>query len=389
MRSSRLAALLALLTLSAPLAVFGAPASFEASRSLVTATSSAGNTYLLGGSTVVGAPVSGDLTAAGGSLIVTAPVGGDALLLGGSVNERGRIMGDARIAGGDITVEAPVGGDLAAIGFSVHDRSRARGSVFITALSADLSAGAEGPVMIFGNDVTLGGDYGGDVRVVASGKITLASSTAIAGALSYSSPEPAAIPPSAKIAGGVHYTNTSYVPSTSVVRGLSLASLGIFLLARVLGALILAGLLAGLFPRLAEAVTTRAASASVRRVFLTMLLGFATLIATPVLLVLLALTFIGLGIALLLFICYALLALLSYVYGGILIGGLIARRISGRTFALWRDGVLGIFILSVLGLVPFVGGIVVFLLTIFAAGALLILFFNFAFPHDAAEDDLV
>ncbi|MDD2657725.1 MAG: hypothetical protein PHD04_03660, partial [Candidatus Pacebacteria bacterium] len=208
------------------------------------------------------------------------------------------------------------------------------------------------------------------------------------GSLSYEAPEPAAIPASATIIGSIEYTSASYLPDVGTSRTLAFASVGFFLFARVLGALILAGLLAGLFPRLAEAIAFRAYTKP-RSVLLTMLLGFAILVATPVLLILLSLTFVGIGLALLLGTLYVLLVLLSLLYAGILIGALFARRFAHRDTILWRDGALGMLAFSLIALVPFIGLLVVLLLTIFTAGALLKLFFQFAFPHEEHTSELL
>lgn len=387
--SMRLPVFAAALLLLAPASAFAAVSSFSADRSLITASSSPGNAYAAGASVIIAAPVGGDLSAVAGTLVVTTPIAGDALVAGGSVHTRARITGDLRAFGGSITVERPIGGDFSAIGFSVHGGARPSGSVFIIAARTDLVSGASGPVMIYGNDISLAGDFGSDVTLMASGRVTLAASTTIAGTLRYEAPEPAVIPESVRIAGGIEYASTSYLPNSEVAHRLAVASLGIFLLARIVGALILAGLLAGLFPKLAEAISHRAATASARTVLLTMLLGFAALVATPIFLLLMALTFVGIGIALLLLICYALLTLLAYLYAGIVIGSQLARRFGERTGVLWRDGVLGMLALSVIGLIPILGWIIVFLITTFTAGSLILLFFHFAFPKDSRKSDLV
>lgn len=382
MRRFLLAGLFALLL---PAGVFAAraPATFSANRSsLVVADASPGNVYELGASIVSTASVVGDLSAAGGSVVSAGPISGDALLAGGTVSERGPVAGDVRAVGGTINSEASIGGDLAAFGFSVTDSSHPSGSVLIVAADASVLRGAAGPVTVYGNNVYLAGDFGDNVTVVATGRLALSASTTIAGKLSYEAPEPALIPSSVRVAGGVHYSNASYLPDAGTSKVLALAGIGIFLFVRVLGALIVAGLLAGLFPRLAEAVIERVHAPRVRSILLTTLLGFAILVAAPVLIVLLFLTFVGFGIGLLLFMLYGLLALLGVLYAGILLGGLIARRFFRRTEVLWRDGVIGMLAFSLIALVPVVGPIVVVLFTTFATGALLQIFFNFAFPRE-------
>ncbi len=335
------------------------------------------------------APVAGDFSAFGGSIVTAAKVAGDELLVAGSISSRAKIGGDFRAVGGSITIGEPVAGDLVALGLSVHDAGRVAGSIFIVAANTTLANGASGAVTIYGNNISLAGDFAGNVDIVASGRITLSASTTIKGKLFYEAPEKAVIPVSAMITGGITYTNASYLPDIGTSRILALVSVGFFLFARILGALILAGLLAGLFPRLAEAVVERAYAERLRSVLLTMLLGFAILVATPVLIILLALTFVGIGLALLLLLMYAMLAFFAFLYAGILLGSVFARQFAKREIVLWRDGVFGMLALSLAALVPLIGPFILFFLTVFSAGALLLIFFNFAFPHEEHTSELL
>lgn len=384
-----LVAFLVLFLLPANAFAASAPSSFSVARSLLAASSSPGNAYAAGMSVVLTAPVAGDFTAFGGSIVSAARIAGDGLLVAGSISSRAKIAGDLRTIGGSINVGEPIIGDLTAVGLSVHDAGRVTGSVFIVAANTTLANGASGPVTIYGNNVSLAGDFAGNVDIVASGRVTLAASTTIRGIFSYEAPEKAVIPVSATITGGVMYTNASYLPDIGTSRILALVSMGFFIFARILGALILAGLLAGLFPRLAETVVERAYAESLQSVLLTMLLGFAILVATPVLIILLALTFVGIGLALLLLLVYAMLALFAFLYAGILLGSIFARRFAKREIVLWRDGVFGMLVLSLSALVPLIGPFVLFFLTVFSAGALLLIFFNFAFPHEEQTAEML
>lgn len=358
-------------------------ATFSADRSLIAGTPSPGNSSVAGASVIVAAPIGGDLSGVGGSLVVTAPVAGDALLVGGSVQSRAKIGGDLRVLGGSVAVEKPVSGDFFAIGASVDDLGRIAGSTFVIGANVTLAGGVGGPVTIYANNVALAGDFAGDIRIVASGRVALAASTTVRGMFSYQAPEPAVIPASASLLGGVGYESTSFLASSELTHKLALASLGIFLVVRLLAALILAGLLAGLFPWLGEAVAARGASGSFRSILLTIFLGFAAFVAVPILALIFALTLIGIGLAILLGVCYALLALLSYLYAGILVGNLLARRFSSRNAVLWRDGVIGMFLFSLVGLIPVVGWIWTSVLMSFAAGALILVAFHAAFPKDS------
>ena len=89
-------------------------------------------------------------------------------------------------------------------------------------------------------------------------------------------------------------------------------------------------------------------------------------------------------------IAYGLLIGLSLVYAGILVGVAVAWRFEHRKTVLWRDGVLGMLLLSLISLIPFVGIALVLVLSTFSMGACALLFFHAAFPHtEDSEADLV
>lgn len=376
---------LGLLLLPASVSAASPVASFSVARDLVASSTVPGNAYVGGSTVVVTAPTVGDLTAFGGAVTAAGATGGDALFLGGSVSSRAPVGGDMRAVAGTVNVIEGVRGDLVALGYRVDVTARPVGTVFIGAANATLAAGAGGPVTIYANNVLLGGEFAQDVTVVAGGTVTLAKDTVIRGKLHYEAPDAARIPESAVVRGGVEYVSASYLPDAGTSRVLAVASIGLFLLIRIIGALLLAGLVAGLFPEPARRIAQRA-SGSTRTFFLTTLLGFAALVATPVMLILLALTFVGIGMAAVGAVGYLLLVIMSFVYAGILLGTLFVRRFRHRESILWHDGVLGMLLLSVLGLVPALGALVVLVVVSFTAGALLSLFFSFAFPHEEGDE---
>ncbi len=387
MRSTFLTLLAALMLPTSALAAPAAtkPASFSAAQSLTAASSSPGNAYVAGASVVLTAPVAGDLSAVAGSLVTAAPVGGDDLLLAGSINSRASVAGDVRAVGGSIAIDAPVAGDLFAVGLTVQDSGRVGGSVFIIGANTTLANGAAGPVTIYANNISLGGIFTGDVQLSAIGHIALLPGTVIRGKLIYDAPERAVIPATAEIIGDTVYTNTSYLPDTNASQMLAFASVGFFIIVRIVGALLLAGLLAGLFPSFADTIADQMVLMPRRSLFLTILLGFAGIVATPVVIGVLSLTFVGIGLALLLLVLYALFILLAFLYAGIIAGTLLTRQFLHREQVLWHDGVLGMTLVSLIGLVPIVGVWALALFVFLTLGILLRLCFVFAFSHDGRD----
>lgn len=379
------AAYLAPLLLLVPLGLFAA--TVQSARTLVVSEPPVGNAYFFGGDLTVAAPVTGDLTAAGGSVVVSSPVTGDALIAGGSIDVRKPVTGDVRVAGGSITIEDTIGGDVIAAGGTVDIKSTPS-FAWVAGGMVNLENGAKGPVTIYASAVTLSGVYAGDVTVTASDKIALTNGTVIHGHLRYDAPQQAEIPADAIVDGGVTYTGKSYLPTTQEAQTFAVAGAGIFFLIRIFAGVIAAGLLAGLFPRFSQAVADRALSYTVSRFILLTLLGFGVLVATPVLVILLLVSFAGAGVAFILLAAYVLLLLVSYVYAAVIAGAALARQIAKRPTFYWRDAVFGMLALSVISLVPVVGGLVSLIFFAAAAGAIVSLFYRFAYPKDTDTLDL-
>jgi hypothetical protein len=355
-------------------------ATVTGARNLVVSEAQPGNAYFAGVDLTVAAPVAGDLAAAGASVTVSEPVGGDAMIAGGTIDVRKPVAGDLRAAGAHVTIESSVGGDLVVAAGAI-DATGTPAYAYLVGGRVSLTAGANGPVRIYGANVSLAGTYAGDVTVTASDRLSLAPGTIIKGSLRYDAPQEADIPPDARIDGGIHYTGTSFLPTTQEAHTFALAGAGVFLIVRVLAALIAAGLLAGLFPAIADAVATRSLR-SLPRFGLLTLLGFAVGVATPILIVLLAVTFAGIGVAIVVGAAYALLIAVSYLYAGVIAGAALARRVMKRDAVLWRDAVIGMLILALVASIPFVGWIVLIVLWAAAAGSVVSIVYSAAFPHE-------
>jgi hypothetical protein len=314
-------------------------------------------------------------------MVTSAPIGGDAMLVGGSVDVRKEVAGDVRAFGGVISIDDKIGGDLVALGSTVIAKSAPK-FAWIGGADVSLLGGARGPVVIYGSTVTLSGTFESDVDVTASDSIVVEKGTVVHGYLHYNAPQQASIPADVVVDGGVTYTGKSYLPTTEEAQTFALAGAGIFFLVRILAAVIAAGLFAGIFPALTQAVADRALSYSVNRFLLLTLLGFGVLVATPVLILLLIATFAGAIIAFILLAAYVLLILLAYLYAAVIAGAALTRSITKRTLFLWRDAVFGMLALSVVGLIPVFGTIVLLVLVAAAAGTLVSLGYQLAFPKD-------
>ena len=111
-----------------------------------------GDVYLAGGTVTVDGSIDGDLTAIGGQVTVRGTVTGDVLAAGGTVSITGTVEGDIRTSGGQVTLGGPVGED-----------------VLVAGGQATLQNGAtvDGDFIVTGGQVTVAGAVAGSIEANA------------------------------------------------------------------------------------------------------------------------------------------------------------------------------------------------------------------------------
>lgn len=366
------------------LALLAAPSALAAAATEQVSAGAASTTYLAGADIGISAPLPADVLALAGHLRAAAPIAGDALFAAGTIILAAPVSGDVRAAAGRLVIEGDVSGEVAALAGALTMTGKA-GAVRAAAGSAALRGGADGPVTIYGGSVYLSGEFTGDVYIVASDTVTLGEGTRIQGVLEYNAPQEAGIPASAEIGGGVRYTgSSSFLPTAEEARTLAIAGVGVFFLVRLAAAALAAGLLIGLFPALARSVVREAVGGSTRRFALLALLGAAILAATPLLMLLLTASFVGIGIAALIGSAFLLLILVSYLYAAALAGALLSGLIMKRRSVSWKSAMLGMGALYLAGLIPVLGFLAAFVLLAAAFGALVAVAYRAAFAAPQA-----
>jgi hypothetical protein len=359
-------------------------------RTLVVSEAPRDNAYYAGTDVRIAALMPADLTVAAGNLVVSSPVEGDALLAGGTVEVDKNVSGDLRAVGGHITILGDTAGDVAVAGGEVTVSGKA-GTLAIAGGTIRVTGGstnASSTVTIYGADVFLSGDYAGDVKVVASDRLTLGDNTKIHGALSYNAPMQADIPATATITGGATYIgSSSFLPTVKEAKTFAIAGIGVFFLVKVLAGMVVAGLIVGLFPALTGIMASRVLVRSLRRFVLAALLGFGVLVAGPILILFLAVSFVGIGLALMLGLLYGLLLIFAYAYAGTLAGAALMQRFTKSNVITWQTALIGTLVIYLIGIIPIVGKIVTFILVAACAGALVSTCFQFAFKRDAEDLD--
>jgi cytoskeletal protein CcmA (bactofilin family) len=327
-----------------------------------------GDRYISGGNVIVDQPTIGDLLAAGGDLVLSAAVAGDAAVAGGNLRLRESIGQDAYVAGGHVSLESSIGRNARIAGGTIELARQAH-----IAANATIAGGyvrvlgnVGGVLTIGGGRVYLDGSVAGDVEA-SGGQIELGPHARISGKLRYQSREALKQDPAATIVGGVEQGALPHL----WWRGdhLRAAENAGFWLWRI-GLIALALALVSALP----AACARVARSAREKFALCVFVGLIAVAIAPFAIVLLAITLIGLPLALLALLAYCALLIIGYIACGIALGEAALARIkpAQRAALSWRLGfvALAVLTISLLGAAPGIGGLVSLLALFVGSGAI-------------------
>jgi cytoskeletal protein CcmA (bactofilin family) len=316
--------------------------------------------YSTGQDIDINGTINGDIYCAGQTVRINATVNGDVICAGQSVTVKGQINGNIRVAGQTVSVDAQVERSLtvAAQSFSLDSTAVIKSDATLTGGTLNVKGSVERDVVASGSDVFLKGAVGRNVEA-GVGMLTVEPGAVIGGNLNYTSEKDAYLPNGIEIAGEV----TKHTPQQSNNDMLWGISTGVYLY--TLAAFLLIGLIVVLF--FPQAVR-RTGEAAHKHFGKTLLTGFLASIIVPILIFVLALTFVGMPLALILAVMWALFVIFAIPMAGYFYAKLLFRKVK-NTVALM---IIGSLIVVTLLFVPFVG-LGVFLVSMWiGAGAMLV-----------------
>ncbi|MCL6473260.1 MAG: FapA family protein [Firmicutes bacterium] len=321
--------------------------------------------YVSGGTVVIDGTVNGDLTVAGGNITINGPVHGSLLVAGGGVILNGTVDRSVRAISGDLTINGQTEKDLVVAGGNVDISSGSTigQDLVVTAGSARLSGMVARRLFGTGGNITIDGVVGDDARLDVN-QLRLTGRAVINGDLSYTSENRAEISRGARIRGEITFNERPQRRQGIFPRMLS------FLLA-FLAALVSGIALLVLFPRRTVQIANTVAAAS----WQSPLLGFALLLVVPVAAILLFILIITIPLGIATLILYIFGIYLAKVFVGLAVGMVLSRLFNfkaGNILALF----IGLLIVMLLGLIPFIGPVLRFLYIIFGLGAAVIVIYR-------------
>lgn len=327
--------------------------------------------YLLTGSAFVNGEITEDLFVVTEDIDLEGTIGDDAYILAEKANVSGVIQGDLRALTAMLSIQGTIEGDLMVASGAVllSEDAVIKGDVYLGAGEVELKGSIEGNIIAYTDQMKIDAAVQGDSELYVS-SLALGEAAVLTGNLTYEATTEAEIANAAEVKGEVFFTQVTkkddafakdaagaakefffgFAVVASVTSFLSLLALGLILYV--------------LIKKPMQRVLDRGQEDFLE----SFLYGLAAFILFPFVILFLFLTIVGSKLAWLLLLFYMTSLLFAKLGAALLIGQYFLQAIQKEAYQFdWKTLVLGIVLVSVLKLIPFVGGLIVF---VFMLGAL-------------------
>jgi len=310
----------------------------------------------------ISSTVEGDVFCAGQNITISGTVRGDVICAGQSIHIRGNVEGDIRLAGQNITVGATVSGNatVAAQTFTLDSKGVIKGDITVAGTDATFNGEVDRDIVAGTDTLIIASSIGRDIKATVD-NFRIEPGARIAGNVEYTSNQRLNQSRDAEVGGEI----TRHEPTaTSSKRG-AVLNFSIWWFVYWFVAMLLTALaLVLLFPRIFQ-TTVRQALPWPWRVLLA---GFVASFAVPILCFVLAITIVGIPLALLIGLLWLVILLLSGPFFAYYLGRVILQNPRHPVLIMF----VGATVLLVLYFIPVLGFIALLLAMWVGSGMILL-----------------
>lgn len=331
-----------------------------------------GNYYVAGNVVEIYGTVNGDIFAAGDTITIDSEnINGDVFVAGSSISIKGKINGSLRIAGENIDLSGEVTRNAMVAGknFTVDSDSKLAGHLTFWGQMLSMAGQVDGRVEGAMENIRISGIVGQDLDIYLSSDreadIYLSDEGKIGGSVYYKALKKSEINENV-VSGEVSFNQI--IKKAAPVFGMAIL-LGLII--KFFGMLIVGMLGLYLWPKF----FAHSYELMYKKPVKTFGKGLLLLLVTPLAGVLIAITVIGLPIALIAMALWAVLLYLATVVAAWLLGKLVKEKLFAKSK--WHNLAilaLGVLLLIILKLIPIIGWVVVFVFYISAWGTFMDVF---------------
>lgn len=301
--------------------------------------------FMAGDNQTVDKPIDGDLMISGGQIKTNSSIDGDAYVAGGQIDIGGTITGNLIVAGGNITISGKVMKNVIVAGGQVKIDSTAEigGYVLAGGGQVDLLGNFLGPVkvgaksLVVGEKATINGNLEADVS-----KSDVSSNSKIVG--------------EKKIV--IHEMKQPEKQQANQWKKMGYVKEIFSFLSKLIVLLILVKLFGEKIKQ----------NKTINTFWSTIGLGLIILVVAPILSLILMGTIIAIPLSLIISVFYFVSLYLSGIVASILVGDFIFEKGYLKTGNNYFQSILGLVLITLLGLIPFVGGLIKFIVLLLGLG---------------------
>lgn len=324
-----------------------------------------------GNNVTISGTVNGDVFVAGSFVTVDGKINGDLIVGGGAIFIKGEVSDDVRAGGGMVTIDGKVGRSVTALAGTVTLGSDADvdGDVLAVGNNFVHLGNIDGKLQVYTNEATLAGRIGKNVEAKTD-RVAVLKTAILDRNLLYTSDKEASVSAEARIAGAVKRMPTGRALAQiapGAQRGLSRVRFRINFLS-YLSMLLLGLIFLKIAPRQVMAVSKLIGE----RPWRALGLGLLALVLTPIAVVILIISIIGVPLAAILGAVYILWISISSLFTGLFVGQKVFDLVNLKENRYVMLAV-GLLLLQFVLALPTVGGFVRLLSILVAVGAMLTL----------------
>jgi hypothetical protein len=318
--------------------------------------------FMAGNNVDIAGTVNGDVYCASQTLTISGTINGDVICAGGTAVISGHINGNIRVVGQTVTISNIVSGS-ATIGAEtlIIDKNGSIGRDLLGGSTEVTINGTIGrDIVTSASNLNINGNIVGNIKG-STENLSIGSSGVVGGNIEYTSNNSPAIATGGKIVGKVTRTIPEKESNTNNVSPLAFSVAG--LVFGLITWLVFAMVLVAMFPRIFDEATQNA----MKKPGITTLVGVLGAIITPVLVIVLLVTIVGIPLALLILLAYLAIILLVTPFTGYMLGQIIMPK-SRQSFGVMA---LGTSILVITYFIPIVNILTLLITYVFGTGMIL------------------
>ena len=313
-----------------------------------------GATFLSGHQIQVDGIIDGDLYAVGQDVIINGQVRGDIIAAAQTISILSPIEGNLRLAGQTVRISKPVSGSatIASQVLSLDTEGRIGRDLVFGANTVNISGEIARNIYGGASILNLSGNIGNTVHLYGVQQLNLLDGAMVGGDLIYSSEQKAYISPNASLIGNERWQEIKPVPDLKPTHALPWSLATLYLLS-------LAGLLIvyWVFRLWKKESWDYLATPATAQPWSSFGIGLLTLLATPILFVLLLITVIGIPLGIILILAYGVFLYLSTLIVSQSLTQRLRTRFNYRGHDFWPFMII-LIILTLVTKIPLIGWLI-------------------------------